>query len=76
MEGIGIPDEARRDRGLSFHSWRHFFNSLLINQKVPLLKVQALTGHMTDRMSEEYFHPDEYSDVLKIVGGAICEKTI
>lgn len=75
LEGIGISDELRRDRGLSFHSWRHFFNSLLINQKVPLLKVQALTGHMTDRMSEEYFHPDEYSDVLKIIGGAICEKT-
>ncbi len=66
LEGIGITDELRRERGLSFHSWRHFFNSLLINQKVPLIKVQALTGHMTDRMSEEYFHPDEYKDVLDI----------
>jgi integrase len=66
LEGMGITDEMRRSRGLSFHSWRHFFNSLLINHKVPLLKVQALTGHMTDRMSEEYFHPDEYKDVIDI----------
>lgn len=71
LEGIGISDEMRRDRGLSFHSWRHFFNSLLINKKIPLIKVQALTGHMTDKMSEQYFHPDEYKDVLKIAGGIL-----
>lgn len=71
LEGIGISDELRRDRGLSFHSWRHFFNSLLINGHVPLMKVQALTGHTTEKMSEQYFHPDEYKDVLKITGGLL-----
>ncbi|MFZ2781344.1 MAG: site-specific integrase [Rectinemataceae bacterium] len=71
LAGIDITEEIRRDRGLSFHSWRHFFNSLLINQKVPLLKVQALTGHSTARMTEQYFHPDDYKDVLEITGGVI-----
>lgn len=66
LAAIGIDEETRRRRGLSFHSWRHFFNSLLINGRIPLLKVQALTGHSSNRMSENYFHPDEYEDVIKL----------
>jgi integrase len=65
---IGITEEMRRSRGLSFHSWRHFFNSLLINNHLPLMKVKALTGHSSDQMAEHYFHPDEYQDVLAITG--------
>jgi integrase len=34
---IGIDESTRLARGLTFHSWRHFFNSLLINAKVPVL---------------------------------------
>jgi integrase len=69
LEAIGIDQEARAGRGLTFHSWRHFFNSLLINGKVPILKVQTLTGHSTDKMTENYFHADDYGDVLEITGG-------
>jgi integrase len=68
LVGIGISEEDRRARGISFHSWRHFFNSLLINKHIPLLKVKTLTGHATDAMAEHYFHPDEYKDVLEITG--------
>jgi integrase len=66
LESIGIDEVNRTSRGLTFHSWRHFFNSLLINARIPLIKVQKLTGHSTDQMSETYFHPDEYCDVIKI----------
>lgn len=65
---IGIDEESRCKRGLTFHSWRHFFNSLLINGHVPVIKVQTLTGHSTNAMTENYFHPDEYRDVLAITG--------
>jgi integrase len=65
---IGISELARVERRLSFHSWRHFFNSLLINSRVPVQKVQTLTGHSTDRMTEKYFHVDDYRDVLEIMG--------
>ncbi len=63
---IGIDEAERRRRRLCFHSWRHFFNSLLINGRVPVVKVQALTGHVSQRMTENYFHPDEYRDVVRI----------
>ena len=68
LKGIGIDNEARKARNITFHSWRHFFNSLLVNSRVPIPKVQTITGHSTDRMTENYFHADEYSDVLKITG--------
>lgn len=71
LAGIGIDEARRSERGLSFHSWRHFFNALLINQKVPLLKVQSLTGHSSTAMSEQYYHPDQYEDVLKITEDCI-----
>lgn len=65
---IGIDEQQRRERGLCFHSWRHFFNSLLINGRVPVPKVQTLTGHSSNRMTEAYFHADEYTDVIAITG--------
>ena len=68
LAAIGIDEAERRRRGLCFHSWRHFFNSLLINGRVPVVKVQSLTGHSTQKMTENYFHPDEYRDVLRITG--------
>ncbi|MDC7227925.1 MAG: hypothetical protein PQJ61_14255 [Spirochaetales bacterium] len=33
---------------------------------IPIPKVQTITGHSTDRMTENYFHADEYKDVLEI----------
>jgi integrase len=58
--------KAWAERGIVFHSWRHFFNSLLINRRIPIQKVQALTGHSTDSMTEHYYHADDFEDVAKI----------
>jgi integrase len=46
LESIGIDEKERKKRNICFHSWRHFFNSLLINGRVPVVKVQTLTGHL------------------------------
>lgn len=67
LKEIGIDEETRKARNLSFHSWRHYFNSILINARVPILKVQALTGHSTLKMTENYFHVDDLRDVLKVL---------
>ncbi|MCF7953879.1 MAG: site-specific integrase [Spirochaetales bacterium] len=68
LKNIGITDEIRKERRICFHSWRHFFNSMLINSRIPIIKVQTLTGHSTNRMTEQYFHTNEYQDVLDITG--------
>ena len=63
LEKMGVD---RKGRNIAFHSWRHFFNSMLINKNIPMLKVQSLTGHTTDAMSKLYYHPDAYKDVLEL----------
>ncbi len=66
MRGIGINDQEREARWIDFHSWRHWFNSIMINQKIPMLKVQAITGHLTDEMTEAYYHLDDMADVREV----------
>lgn len=56
LEQVGISEKKRTARNLSFHSWRHGLNTLLINQRVPLQSIQAVTGHLSDRMTEHYYH--------------------
>jgi integrase len=67
LDKMGIPPNERRLRNLSFHSWRHFYNSLL-RGRVPDAKLQRLTGHRTQAMTERYSHfsVDDFRDVLAI----------
>jgi integrase len=66
LDGIGINAQQRKERNITFHSHRHFFNSLLVNSKIPLQKVQSITGHVTHDMSQHYYHLDDMKDVILI----------
>ena len=50
---IKIPDAERRRRGLTFHSWRHWYNSML-RGKVPDHALRAMTGHRDETMTDRY----------------------
>ncbi len=65
---IGITEEIRSKRNIVFHSWRHLFNSVLINAHVPELKVQELTGHSSQQMTKNYFHAEDFTNEVKIIG--------
>ena len=67
FEKIGISDELRRERNVTFHSWRHLFNSFL-RTRVPDVKLQRITGHRTQEMTELYttFRIEDFQDVLEI----------
>lgn len=57
LREIGISDEERNKRFITFHSWRHYVNSLLVNSGVPRSIVQSLIGHVDDdAMTEHYTH--------------------
>jgi integrase len=66
-KNIGISEEERNKRNLSFHSWRHFYNSLM-RGKIPDVKLRRLTGHRSEKMSDLYthFHINDFQDVLRI----------
>jgi integrase len=68
LRAAGISDQERRDRALSFHSWRHFANSWMVNQGLPLLKVQQLVGHTSLKMTQKYLHQQTFHDVLDVQG--------
>lgn len=67
FENIGISHYERRARNITFHSWRHLYNSIM-RGKIPDSKLQRLTGHQTKEMVEHYTNwtIDDYQDALEI----------
>jgi integrase len=68
LEAVGIGEEERKRRNLTFHSWRHFFNTTLLMANVTDSKVMAVTGHVTEKMKEHYTHFDttEFTEVTAV----------
>jgi integrase len=68
LKNIGLTDDEIKRRGLNVHAWRHFCNTELLNGGVPVKKVQAVTRHKSERMTDRYthFNPLEFSDVTKV----------
>ncbi len=55
---VGIHDRA--ERGITFHSWRHFFNTYLITKGVPIPTVMGALGHTSEEMAySNYYHIDD-----------------
>ncbi len=65
---IGIDETERRRRNLSFHSWRHWLNSQLIEAHVAPEKIRAVTGHSSSEMTMHYYHAQtsEMTDVRAV----------
>ncbi|MDA3938272.1 MAG: site-specific integrase [Spirochaetia bacterium] len=68
MVGIGINEDERTKRYICFHSWRHFFNTTMRTNNISDGKLQKLTGHKSQAMTEHYTHfkADDFQDVKKI----------
>ena len=72
---IGMTDDEILKRGLNLHAWRHFCNTELQKAGLTVQKVQAVTGHKTESMTEHYTHfdPLDFGEVPK-VQAALLEK--
>jgi integrase len=68
LRKIGIGDEEREARKLSFHAWRHFFNTFMRMNNIADSKVQSVTGHKTMKMTEHYTHFDtrQFTEVRNV----------
>ena len=51
---IGISEEKRKERGLTFHSWRHFFTTSCVKAGMHPEAIRALTGHSSNEMLHIY----------------------
>jgi len=56
LVNIGVSEEERKNRNLTFHSYRHYFNTLLVTQGLPEGVIQAITGHSDGKMTRHYSH--------------------
>ncbi|MDR2376727.1 MAG: tyrosine-type recombinase/integrase [Treponema sp.] len=65
---IGIDHSQRLERNLSFHAWRHFFNTALRMENVTDAKVQEVTGHLTQKETDHYTHFDtrQFAEVRNV----------
>ena len=65
---IGIDDKTRQEQGYSFHSWRHYFNTIMRSNNIADSKLQSLTGHKSDQMTDHYTHfkHKDFEDVARI----------
>ena len=68
MTEIGISKDDQIKRNLTFHGWRHFFNTTMRTNNISDSKLQKLTGHKSQAMTDHYTHfkADDFQDVQKI----------
>ena len=68
LASIGIDKVEKRKRNLSPHSWRYFLNTNLLVSGVAKAKVQQITGHKTEAMTEKYthFYSEEFVEVRNL----------
>ncbi|MGA2615010.1 MAG: tyrosine-type recombinase/integrase [Spirochaetia bacterium] len=75
LDEIGIKDPERSRRGLTFHSWRHWYNSMM-RGKVPDYQLRALTGHASEQMTARYTEitGDQRKVIARLANGLIGGK--
>ena len=70
LENIGITQSERKNRNLTFHSYRHLANTRLREAGVNDAIVREIIGHKSTQMTERYSHIDTRNiifDSLKII---------
>jgi integrase len=73
---MGMTKEGIKERGLNVHAWRHFCNTEMLNAGIPVKKVQAVTRHKSERMTERYthFNPLDFVEVFDLQAELLKKK--
>jgi integrase len=68
LASIGIDEGEKKKRNLTPHAWRHFLNTNLRASGVADAKVQSITGHKSQSMTDRYthFYSEEFNEVRNI----------
>jgi integrase len=77
LHNIGITEEQRKERNISFHSWRYFFNTACRISQVPDSQLRRITGHRSIEMTERYtdFHMEDFREI-RIAQSQIFNNTL
>lgn len=66
IHGIGISEDERKTRNITFHSWRAYFNTCQIDAGTPVHMIQEITGHLTDEMTKRYYRGQDFSSIRRV----------
>ncbi|MBO4542109.1 MAG: tyrosine-type recombinase/integrase [Bacteroidales bacterium] len=68
LAAMGISKAEAKRRNITFHSWRHFYNTTLRAGNIADAKIRAITGHADEKMTDHYTHftHNELADINKI----------
>ena len=55
LHSVGVSENFRRERNLTLHSWRHFFNTFM-RGRISDTQLRRLTDHRTETMTDHYDH--------------------
>ena len=72
LEAIGIDKAERQRRGLSFHSWRYYCNTSMIEEGVTETTTQELLGHVGGAgMTQRYYRGEKTEGILQAQAAAV-----
>lgn len=68
LHKIGISEEERIERNLTFHSHRHTLNTMLRSANISDSKIRMITGHRQPSMTDLYTHfrLDDYKEIAEV----------
>ena len=64
LRNTGIPEVERKERNITSHSWRHYFNSRFRNQRIPDAIVQRMTEQYTHFQAEDFREAAELQEEM------------
>ena len=65
LASLGISDNLRRERNITFHSWRHYANTKLREAGLSDPIVRSIMGHKSSKMTDHYSHIDVRDIAIK-----------
>lgn len=65
LVSIGISKEIRQERSIDFHSWRHYF-STMISPYVASQKIRIVTGHKSPSVFQGYTDHARAADIQEV----------
>ena len=70
LESIDIGDKEREERNIVFHSWRHFYATVISNN-VGERKAQIALGHLTPAMTKHYAAHKRDEDLQQVADATV-----
>jgi hypothetical protein len=77
LSKIGIDEDEKKQRNLTPHAWRHFFNTTLRVNNVADAKTRAVIGHVTEQMTEHYtdFDTTTFTEIADVQDHILLSET-